>query len=74
VLFLEPIRLMTENRLSKRDKPKLSHDGYLYVSDKCSKSNPSLLFWRCESKNECKGRVHTNNEVVKKVSELMSNF
>jgi len=62
---------MAENRLSKRDKPKFSHDVYLYVYDKCSKSDPSLLFWRCELKNECKERVHTeNNVVVKKINEL----
>jgi len=69
VLFLEPIRLMDEN-LSKREKPKFSQDGYLYVCDKCSRSGQSLLFWRCELKNECKGRVHTkNNEAAKKVNE-----
>jgi len=36
VLFLEPIRLVAENLLSKKDKPKFSHDGYLYVLDKCT--------------------------------------
>jgi len=40
VLILEPIRLMAENLLGKRDKPKFYHDGYLYVYDKCSKSDP----------------------------------
>jgi len=50
VLFLEPIRLMVESLLSKRDKPQFSHDGYLYICDKCSRSDPSLLFWRCELK------------------------
>jgi len=61
---------MAENRLSKRKKTKFSHDGHLYVYDKCSKSDLSLLLWKCELKNECKGRVHTkNNELVKKVNE-----
>jgi len=70
MLSLEPIRLMAENSFSKRDKPKFSDDVYLYVYDKCSKSDPSLWFWRCELKNECKGRVHTKNkQVVKEVNE-----
>lgn len=56
--------------LSKREKPKFSQDGYLYVFDKFSKKDPTLMFWRCELKNECKGRIHTmNNEVVKVVNE-----
>ena len=61
---------MAAKILSKRDKPKFSHDGYIYVLDKCSKSDPMVLFWRCELKNICKGRIHTkNNEVLKKVNE-----
>ena len=61
---------MAENILSKKSKPKFSHDGYIYVFDKCSKTNPSLKFWRCELKNECKDRIHTKNqEVVKLVNE-----
>jgi len=61
---------MAEN-LSSRHKPKFSHDGYLYVFDKRSNSDPLLLFWRCELKTIVKdGRIHSgNNEVLKKVNE-----
>ena len=68
--LVEPIQAMAENILSKKSKPKFSHDGNIFVFDKCSRTDPSLKFWRCELKNECKGRIHTKNqEVVKLVNE-----
>ena len=48
-----------ENVPSKRGKEKLIHEGYSYVFDKFS-ADHSKKFWRCELKNECKARLHTN--------------
>jgi len=52
---------MAENLLSKRDKPKFSHERYLYVFDKPSKNDPLLLFWRSELKIEC--NIYTSQNI-----------
>ena len=41
-------------------------NGRLYIFDKVSRKDPMLMFWKFDSKNECKGGIHTmNNETVK---------
>ena len=42
---------------SYRGKRKFTHDGFIYIRNKASKKDPSLIFWRCENKNECKVRI-----------------
>ena len=60
---------MSENIVSKKNKSKFLHNGYLYVFEICSKGDLLLLFWRCELKNKCKGCIHTiNYEVLKEVN------
>ena len=66
VFDLNPSASMEGRILSKRDNPKFSHNGYLYVFDKRSKKDTSIKFWRCENKNECKARIHTKNDEVTK--------
>ncbi|XP_068130062.1 uncharacterized protein [Hyperolius riggenbachi] len=47
---------------SNKGKPKLDHDGYLYVFDRRSHDG-QVDFWRCTRKNKdppCLGRVHTD--------------
>ena len=61
---------MSEFIKSERNKAKFSHDGFLYVFDKNSKSNPNIKFWRCELKDQCKARLHTLNDAfLKKVND-----
>ena len=69
--FLESIRLMAENLLSKRDKPTFSHDGCLLYTFLINTANVTRrCCFRDANKNECEGRVHTkNNGVVKNVNE-----
>ena len=67
---LNPSTEMAERILSKKNNPKFSHNGYLFVFDKHSKRDSVIKFWRCENKNECKARIHTsNNEVIKEKNE-----
>ena len=40
---------------TERGKRKFTHDGFIYIRNKASKKDPSLIFWRCE--NECKVRI-----------------
>ena len=55
--------------LSKRGKEKFSHNGYLYIFDKMSKSDIAIKFWRCEQVGRCRGRIHTSDgEVVKEIN------
>ena len=52
--------------LSQRSKEKFSHDGYLYIFDKISKTDSNLMFWRCDQLGRCKVRIHTRfGNVVK---------
>ncbi|CAK5075432.1 unnamed protein product [Meloidogyne enterolobii] len=50
--------------LTKRRKPKLVHDGYLFVFHKMDKDE-DIKFWRCEAFNKkdvrCKARLHSEN-------------
>ena len=48
-----------EKVLSQRDKEKFSHDGYLYIFDRISKTDSSLMFWKCDQLGRCKVRIHT---------------
>ena len=44
----------------------LKHEGHCYIFDKASKSDPEIMFWRCERKHVCKARLHfKNNEILK---------
>ncbi|KAI3411192.1 hypothetical protein GPALN_003275 [Globodera pallida] len=54
---------------SKRNKEKLRFDGFLYTFDKFNADN-RIKFWRCEQKDECRGRIHTdlNNNFLKLVT------
>uniref|UniRef100_A0A915NGW6 FLYWCH-type domain-containing protein n=2 Tax=Meloidogyne TaxID=189290 RepID=A0A915NGW6_9BILA len=51
--------------LTKRNKEKIPHNGFLYVFEKPSKDE-TKLFWRCEFQSSkginCKGRIHTDLE------------
>ena len=61
---------MPRKILSKRGKEKFDYDGYIYTFDTRSARDNSIMFWRCESKNVCKGRIHTRNgEVVKVINQ-----
>ncbi|KAF1744279.1 hypothetical protein MXB_1828 [Myxobolus squamalis] len=42
-------------------KLKLEHDRHLLVFDRFS-ADLSIKFWRCELKNECKVRIHTQKD------------
>lgn len=42
-----------------RGKRKLLHDGYAYIMDR---QRDKVIYWRCELKGKCKGRVRTVNE------------
>ena len=48
---------------TKRGNPLFHHEGYLYTKDKVSKGDPSVIFWRCIKKNQCKGRICTRDGV-----------
>lgn len=54
--------------ISQKGRRKFAHEGYLYIYSECSKTDPELLFWRCQRKAFCKGRIHTKHGEVKKVS------
>ena len=46
--------------VSKREKPKYSHNGHQYVFDKLTKDG-SKKMWRCDRKDHgCKARLHTD--------------
>uniref|UniRef100_A0A914NIS7 FLYWCH-type domain-containing protein n=1 Tax=Meloidogyne incognita TaxID=6306 RepID=A0A914NIS7_MELIC len=51
--------------LTKRNKQKIPHNGFLYVFEKPSKDE-SKLYWRCEFQSSkginCRGRIHTDLE------------
>ena len=48
---------------TKRGRPLFHYEGHLYTKDKASKQDPSLTFWRCIKKDECKGWLVTQNGV-----------
>ena len=48
---------------TKRGRPMFHYEGHLYTKDKASKQDPSLTFWRCIKKDECKGRLVTQDGV-----------
>ncbi|KAL7078821.1 hypothetical protein ACQ4LE_002683, partial [Meloidogyne hapla] len=56
--------------LSKRKKEKLEIDGFIYIFEK-NNAIDTIKFWRCERKNECRGRIHTDpdNNFLKMVTE-----
>jgi hypothetical protein len=59
---------MAETYLSKKDREKLTYEGYSYRFDKRSRDDPELLFWRRDQK--CKAMIHTRNgEVIRKVGD-----
>uniref|UniRef100_A0A915MIG4 FLYWCH-type domain-containing protein n=1 Tax=Meloidogyne javanica TaxID=6303 RepID=A0A915MIG4_MELJA len=51
--------------LTKRNKQKIPHNGFLYVFEKPSKDE-SKLYWRCEFQSSkginCRGRIHPDLE------------
>ena len=56
--------------MSKRKKEKLEIDGFVYIFEK-NNAIDTIKFWRCERKNECRGRIHTDpdNNFLKIVTE-----
>ena len=46
--------------LSKQNKKKFSHNGYIYVKDRLS-NDGEKFFWCCDKRRttDCKGRIHT---------------
>lgn len=55
-----------ERVFSQRGKEKFSHNGYLFIFDKFSRTDTDLMFWRCELIGRCKARIHTKfGDVVK---------
>ncbi|XP_003738220.1 uncharacterized protein LOC100898192 [Galendromus occidentalis] len=55
--------------LTNRGGRKLAHDGFLYNFDKYS-ADGGTLYWRCEPKGRCNGRVHTiDGDVVRTINE-----
>ncbi|KAL3118707.1 hypothetical protein niasHT_002559 [Heterodera trifolii] len=61
-----PLRRGMTEIATIRQKEKMMNDGFLYIFDKFN-VDISMKFWRCESKDECRGRIHTdlNNNFVK---------
>ncbi|KAL8597009.1 hypothetical protein ACOMHN_050108 [Nucella lapillus] len=52
-----------EFTFTKRNKRKLLHEGYAYFMDR-TKADNVTIFWRCEKRGECKGRLKTVNDVL----------
>ena len=50
---------MAEYIVRKKNKPKFTHNGYLFVIDKHSKKDPIVKFWRRERKNDSKACIYT---------------
>jgi hypothetical protein len=67
MLFLE---LQSTKLLSKRKREKLEIDGFVYIFEK-NNAIDTIKFWRCERKNECRGRIHTDpdNNFLKMITE-----
>ena len=65
-IFSEP----DSKLLSKRKKEKLEINGFIYIFEK-NNAIDTIKFWRCERKNECRGRIHTDpdNNFIKTVTE-----
>ncbi|GCC22540.1 hypothetical protein chiPu_0000928 [Chiloscyllium punctatum] len=60
---------MADEVLTKHGKEMFAHNGLLYVSDKTSKVDSALKFWRCEQRHRCKARLHTKaGEVVRELN------
>ena len=55
---------MAEYIASKKNKPKFTLNGYLFVFDKHSNQDPIIKFWRCERNNDCKACILTKDDVV----------
>ncbi|XP_018495081.1 uncharacterized protein LOC108864279 [Galendromus occidentalis] len=49
----------SNNLVSQRGKCKRTHDGHIYIRDKCSKDG-TRVFWRCHHLGACKARLHTS--------------
>ena len=45
--------------VSERQREKFEYDGYIYVFDKNGQCG-TRKFWRCEEKDYCRGRIHTD--------------
>ncbi|KAK5976437.1 FLYWCH-type domain-containing protein [Trichostrongylus colubriformis] len=63
---------LTRERLKRQrrgNRMKVYDNGYIFTYDKDS-SCGQRSFWRCERKNECPARVHTNpftNQIIKRI-------
>lgn len=59
--------------LSERKRDKLADNGYLYIMDKRSRTDPNIRYWRCERYRKhfkCQCRVHTKDgRIVKRLGE-----
>lgn len=51
---------------SNKGKKKLLHAGYVYVKNG---SRGQTVYWKCEQKLECNGRLVVNDEVITKSKE-----
>lgn len=61
---------MEHQIVSERGKEKYSKNGFIYVFDKLSKSDCTVKFWRCERRQTCKARIHTQNgDVIKETNQ-----
>lgn len=66
---LRCLTLKMDSINSKRQRRKYTEEGFIYIFDKMS-SCGSKLFWRCEQKDYCKARIHTQNGItIKKINE-----
>ena len=53
-----------------RGRRMLKPEGHCYIFDEASKSDPEILFWRCERKDVCKARLHyKTNKILKVLNE-----
>ena len=50
--------------LSEKGREKFTYNRFIYVSDKCSKIDETVKFWRCEQRGHCSGRIHTKHNMV----------
>lgn len=55
---------MASNILSKRGKNKVIHDGYLFIFDAMSKSDPDYSFGVVNIQDRCKVRLHMKDGKV----------
>ena len=58
---------MAEYVTSQRGKRKLCHEGHVYIKDR--ETDEEKVYWRCEQKRFCHGRVIVKGEEVQVTAE-----